>query len=145
MRTALATVALVLATTTTGCDAMDADSIGVGGGVVVSADGRMALEIPAGALHQETEISIQVAQAPQGSMSSMYVIEPMGLTFDKPATLVFDYDDQTLADHDAQNLTIVAHRETNWTYLGEQQVDDEDQTVSASLLALSTVTVIVED
>ncbi len=146
MRTAVTTLALVLTTSIApGCDALDSDNIGEQGGIVVSEDGRMALEIPPGALQQETEISIQVIQGPEGSMSPMYAIEPMGLTFEKPATLVFDYDDQTLADHDAQALTMVAHREARWTYLGDQHVDDEDQTVSASLLALSGVTIVVED
>jgi hypothetical protein len=39
---------------------------------------------------------------------------------------------------------MVAHREADWAYLGDQLVDADDQTVSASLMALSAVTVVVE-
>lgn len=138
--------ALVLtAAVTTGCDALDSDRIGSEGGVVVSDDGRMALEIPEGALDEAVEISIEVMEGPEGSASDLYVVEPMGLTFERPVIVTYDYDDQTLGGHDAQGLTMVAHRELSWAYLGDQLVDGEDQTVSASLMALSAVTVVIEE
>ncbi len=141
-RTAFA--ALILASTVaTGCD-LDSDRIGSDGGTIVSEDGRMSIEIPAGALDQKVEITIAVVAGPDGSASDLYVMEPMGLTFSRPVVVTYDYDDETLGDADADALTMVADREADWAYLGDLRVDEADQTVSASLMALSAVTVVVE-
>jgi hypothetical protein len=142
-RTAFA--ALILASTVaTGCDLAAGDQIGRDGGVVVSDDGRMSLEIPAGALDENVEITIEAVAGPDGSASDLYVMEPMGLVFERPVVVSFDYDDEMLGDAQADDLTMVAQREADWAYLGDQRVDDEDQTVSASLMALSAITVLVE-
>lgn len=144
-RTAFAAL-LLTSTVATGCDlvAME-EGIGEDGGVVVSDDGRVALEIPAGALDEAVEITIETVPGPAGSASDLYVMEPMGLVFERPVTVTFDYDAETLGDAEAEALTFVAQREADWTYLGDQLVDDEDQTLSASLMALSAVTVVVEE
>ncbi|MCX4241116.1 hypothetical protein [Paraliomyxa miuraensis] len=145
-RTAFASL-LLASTFATGCDVLDLEGEGIGseGGVVVSDDGRMALSIPAGALEQNVEITIEVVPGPEGAASDLYVIEPMGLTFDRPVVLTFDYDDEMLGDADADALTMVAHREADWAYLGDQRIDDGDQTLSASLMALSAVTVVIDE
>ncbi len=143
-RTAL-TALLVASTFATGCDAWDTGRIGADGGVVVSADGRMALEVPPGALEEAVDIRIEVRQGPDGSASGLYVVEPAGLVFEHPAVLTFDYDDDTLDGNDPEALTMMTHRELGWAYLGDQLVDGDDQTLSASVLALSPVTIIVED
>lgn len=137
--------ALILASTVaTGCDMGDG-AIGPEGGVVVSDDGRMALEIPEGALDESVEITIEMAEGPEGAMAPLYVIEPLGLTFSQPTALVFDYADEDLGDREPSALTVVAHRELSWAYLADKKVDAEDQTVTVSMLALSPVTVIIED
>ena len=141
-RTAFAAL-LLASTVATGCD-LDSDRIGSEGGVIVSDDGRMSLEVPAGALDEAVEITIEVVAGPEGSASDLYVMEPMGLTFSRPVVATFDYDDDTLDGADADDLTMVAHREADWAYLGDQLVDDGDQTVSASLMALSAITVVVD-
>jgi hypothetical protein len=144
MLTRTAFAALVLASTVaTGCD-LNGNEIGSEGGVIVSDDGRMALEIPAGALDEAVEITIQAVAGPDGAASDLYVMEPMGLTFERPILVTYDYDTETLGDAEADDLTMVASREADWAYLGDQLVDDEDQTVSASLMALSAITVIIE-
>jgi hypothetical protein len=142
-RTAFAALVLV-STVATGCDLATGDQIGRDGGVVVSDDGRMSLEIPAGALDEAVEITIEVVAGPDGSASDLYGMEPMGLVFEQPVVVSFDYDDEMLGDAAADELTMVAQREADWSYLGDQLVDDEDQTISASLMALSAITVIVE-
>lgn len=136
--------ALVLATVATGCD-FGGEGIGPEGGVVVSPDGRMALEVPEGALDETVEITIEMVDGPEGASAPLYVIEPVGLTFDFPTALVYDYDDETLDGHDPQSLSMVAHRETDWAYLADKVVDTEDQTITASLMAISPVTLVIED
>lgn len=146
MRTArLAFASLLLtATVASGCDLVQAEGIGAEGGVVVSADGRMALEIPPGALDEAVEITIEVTAGPEGSRTPLYVLEPMGLTFERPVALVFDYDDEILGEGDPEALTMVAHREADWAYLPDHAVDQDDQTITASLMALSAVTVVLD-
>jgi hypothetical protein len=141
-RTTFAALVLI-ASVATGCD-LDGDRIGRDGGVVVSDDGRMSLEIPAGALDEAVEITIEAVPGPDGSASDLYVMEPMGLVFERPVIVTFDYDAELVGDAEADDLTLVAERDADWAYLGDQLVDDDDQTVSASLMALSAVTVIVE-
>ena len=143
-RTALAALLLASTVATTGCDLAAGDGTGRDGGVVVSEDGRVSLEIPAGALADEVEITIEVVAGPNGSASDLYVMEPMGLVFERPVVVTFDFDAETLGGATADDLSLVAQREADWAYLGDQRVDDEDQTISAALIALSAVTVVVE-
>ena len=141
-RTAFAILTLASAVAT-GCD-LGGERIGPEGGVVLSDDGRMALEIPEGALDEAVAITIEVTEGPEGAMAPLYVIEPMGLTFLHPTALVFDYDDEDLGDHEPRTMSMVAKRELEWAYLADEQIDVEDQTITASLMALSPVTVVVE-
>ncbi|MCA9651060.1 MAG: hypothetical protein H6712_22175 [Myxococcales bacterium] len=143
-RTTLA-FALLASILGTGCDMLEGDGIGRDGGVVVSEDGRVAVEIPAGALDETVEITIEVVPGPEGAASDLYVLQPIGLTFDVPVLVEVDYDDEMLGGRDAEGLTLIAKHDADWAYLGDQLVDDEDQVVSASLMALSPITVVVED
>jgi hypothetical protein len=143
-RTAFAAL-LLASTVATGCDLAATGEIGRDGGVVVSDDGRMTLEIPAGALEQSVEITIEAVSGPDGSASDLYVMEPMGLVFDRPVVVTFDFDAETVGEAEVEDLTLVAQREADWAYLGDQLVDDEVQTLSAKLLALSAVTIVVEE
>ena len=141
-RTAFA--ALLLTTVATGCDAWDAERIGREGGVVVSEDGRMALEIPAGALDEAVEITIEVTQADDDSAAPIYVIEPVGLAFQYPTELVYEYDDEMLGEEDPEALELVTMRELGWDYLPDRKLHADDGTISVSLMALSAVTVVTE-
>lgn len=139
------TAMLLASTFATGCDLLEGDGVGPEGGVVVSEDGRMTLDIPAGALEESVDITIEVVPGPAGSASDLYVLEPMGLTFDAPVFVEFDYDDETLAGRDAQDLALMAQREADWAFLGDVLVEEDVQVVSASLMALSPITVVVEE
>ena len=142
-RTAFAAL-LLASTVATGCDALEREGIGPEGGVVVSEDGRMALEVPPGALDETVEISIEIHAAPNGAAGQLYAVEPFGLTFEAPAVLTYDFDDETLGGAEAEALTLVSQREASWSYLADQWVDTEDQTVSATVMSASSVTVVVE-
>lgn len=142
-RTAFA--ALLLTSIATGCDVFDGQGIGSEGGVVVSDDGRMALEIPPGALDEAVEITIVATQGADGA-APVYVIEPLGLTFASPTELVYEYDvdDAMLGEEDPEALELVTLRELGWDYLPDRKHHADDQTISVSLMALAPVTVVVE-
>lgn len=57
------------------------------GGTISDASGKVTLTIPAGALAQDTDISLTVGAAEAGSASSVYEFGPAGTQFSKPAVL----------------------------------------------------------
>ena len=62
-------VAALACATLAGCDPMGEDVVGPEGGVVVSRDGRLTLDIPAGALDEAVEITIEeVEDLPEGAV-----------------------------------------------------------------------------
>lgn len=67
-------------------------SVSAAEGGVVEADG-IILEIPAGAISEDTEISItkseEQAPAPHSGVTPIYTLEPAGLKFKKAATVTF--------------------------------------------------------
>jgi hypothetical protein len=68
-------------------------AVGPTGGTITSADGRVSLEIPAGALAASTTFSIGPASsAPAGAVGTVWEIGPTGTTFAKPVVLTLRYD-----------------------------------------------------
>ena len=66
-------------------------TIGPGGGTV-SIDGKVEIEIPAGALNADTEISIQpITNNALNGNGNAYRLGPDGTTFTKPVKLTFPY------------------------------------------------------
>ncbi|WP_437736045.1 DUF5050 domain-containing protein [Sorangium sp. So ce1335] len=62
-------------------------SVDAQGGTFTAEDG-FTIEVPAGAVSAETEITIErVDEAPEGAVGPMYVLGPEGLTFARPITL----------------------------------------------------------
>ena len=73
-------------------------TIGAAGGTLVSPDGVLSLEIPAGALAADTAVGIQpIAHLAPGGVGAGYELTPEGTTFAKPVTLRFKYTEQTTA------------------------------------------------
>ncbi|HTR30271.1 MAG TPA: hypothetical protein VMH27_13445 [Puia sp.] len=69
-------------------------TIGAAGGTIASADGRVELDFPAGALAANTDISIQpVAGEAPGGRGLGYHFQPDGSVFAKPVNLIFHYAD----------------------------------------------------
>jgi hypothetical protein len=67
-------------------------SIGSGGGTITSADGRLQLIFPAGALSANTSIGIQaVTNTAPGGAGVSYRLTPEGTKFATPVTLTFHY------------------------------------------------------
>jgi hypothetical protein len=136
-------VAMVLAT---GCDAEDGTStIGREGGVVTSPDGRVTLEIPAGALSQDVEVSIGEldTQMPEDALGFAYEIEPAGLQLSRPATITFDLSageaearelDLSDAELAVEDLAVMTDKGDVWDRLADRETDPELQTVSGSVL-----------
>jgi hypothetical protein len=68
------------------------------GGTVSDKEGKVTLAIPPGALAADTDITLAVAAASNGSASAVYDFGPDGLQFQKPAALTLKGDGITVPD-----------------------------------------------
>ncbi|CCH54725.1 VCBS [Fibrisoma limi BUZ 3] len=83
-------------------------TIGPAGGTLESADKRLRVTIPAGALSSNQTISVQPLtqnHCPLGTGKS-FRLTPHGLTFSKPATISFHYDDKDVNGSAPQLLRV---------------------------------------
>jgi hypothetical protein len=131
-----------------GCDA-GAETVGPRGGVVMSDDGRVTLDIPAGALSSEVAITIEaVEDAPNGVLGPAYAIEPAGVSLLFPATLTYDLaadDDERSFDQAGlvmSDLVLVTEKAARWQPMPDRQLDADAQTISASVLYFSTYAIV---
>jgi hypothetical protein len=107
-------------------------SIGATGGAVKSADGKLTVIIPDGALQSTTTITIQpiTNEGPMG-LGSGYRLQPEGTIFSKPVKLEFHYDPQLLDGTPTDFLWIITQTGNgSWNALLNSVVDPEAGTVS---------------
>jgi hypothetical protein len=113
---------------------MTTASIGASGGTLNSADGKLTITIPAGALTSATDISVQpiTNEAPLG-LGSGYRLQPEGTAFAIPAILTFHYDEEILKGSMADLLWIVSQvSDKSWNALLSSAVDTIAKTVSVT-------------
>ncbi|GAO42608.1 hypothetical protein [Flavihumibacter petaseus] len=109
-------------------------SIGTAGGTISTADGRIRLEIPAGALAEERTISIQPVsnQLPSG-YGKAYRLEPHDIQFQQPARVTFHYDTAAIRNT-VPDLLGIAYQDSSgsWLLAGEPELDRELHTLSVN-------------
>ena len=139
MRTAItALLAATAISAAAGCHT-DTQTVGPMGGLVVSEDGRFSLEIPAGALDRDVDISIEEVECERSeSMGPCYDVQPRGTAFVYPAELAYEIGDMDLADVEPGSLGVIAERDDGWRVLADREVDTDDEVVYASAMYLST-------
>lgn len=140
--TNLVAIALAAAVFVPGCDGEEGTVVGPRGGVVTSEDGRVTLDVPEGALADEVAIQIVEAEdTPEDAIGPAYVIEPFGLTFSRPAELIYDVSDSA-GEMDPEAVRLVIEREDTWSALADCDVDMTSLEVSASVVYSSTVGIV---
>ncbi len=82
------------------------------GGTVAAPGGGATLTIPAGALGADTDITLSVLPAANGSLSPIYDFGPDGTTFATPATLVIDADPSLAAAGSALVMVMLSGSST---------------------------------
>jgi hypothetical protein len=119
-----------------GCDDLDT-VVGAEGGWVVSDDGRVTLEVPAGALEEDVELSIApLSVAPAAAVGPAYEIGPRGLVLAMPATLIYDASEGMSAE--ARDIEIVTAGALEWAPLADREVDEDSQ-IYGSVLYFSAI------
>lgn len=107
-------------------------AIGATGGTLESADGKLTVIIPAGALESTTTITIQPIsnEGPLG-LGSGYRLQPEGTIFSKAVKLNFHYSDQLLDGTLPDFLWIITQTDNGgWNALLKSSVDMGTRTVS---------------
>ena len=106
--------------------------IDAAGGSVTSADGRLTLNIPAGALASATAFSVQpITNTTPNGMGVGYRLEPEGTTFAAPVTLTFHLSATDTPSIDSVFVT-TQHDDGYWYSQPNQQRDPNAQTVSVA-------------
>jgi len=106
--------------------------IGEAGGSISSADGRLALDIPAGALAANTVISIQSISStlPMG-VGNGYRLNPEGQIFYRPVTITFKYEDSALRGSSSRLLYVAYQDESGiWKAINDCVRNSSDNTIS---------------
>lgn len=108
--------------------------IGVNGGTFTTADKRVTIKIPQGALSKKDTITIQpISNYTPGGIGSAYRITPHGVNFAKPVTITFNYGN----GHDDLSKTLpvalaIASQDANgiWQASGESNNDTTAKKIS---------------
>jgi hypothetical protein len=109
-------------------------TIGAAGGSLSSADGKISLTIPAGALSEDKTITIQeITDELKGGLKA-YRFTPDGLQFATPARLEFHYDETTF-EGSAPEATGIAFQTSQrmWTDAGNVTVDAATRTLRVDI------------
>lgn len=113
-------------------------SIGPAGGTIASADGKISLSIPAGAVAAPTNFSIQSISntMPLGGGPSFRLL-PDNVAFSKPATLTFTYDEAMLDGREEEALDIAYQDvEGTWKALNKTLQDTARHTLTVQTTGL---------
>lgn len=132
---------MTLAGPLAGCDAAG-DGIGPEGGIVESADGRLSIDIPEGALDETVDITIEeVDDLPEDALGPAYRVMPVGTVFNGPVFVVYNYGARGM-EVEPDDIVLVVERDGEWSRMPDRHVYAEEGLVSASALYLSTFCVI---
>src|SRR5262249_6517534 len=93
-------------------------STGPEGGLVVSPDHRLTLEVPPGALAAPLHLTIELAGAwPSGALGPVFEVRPSGTAFAVPVTFVYRFEAADIAPVAPANLRIAVATGAAWTRL----------------------------
>jgi hypothetical protein len=122
------------------------ETIGAGGGSVASSDGAFTLNVPAGALAADTDITIQpVTNTAWGGIGASYQLTPDGLTFSQPVELVFDIAPEDLAGSVSEALDVAFQDDAGfWFIVKDGSYDSGSGTFSCTTTHFSSYTAIEE-
>src|SRR5581483_3682729 len=118
--------------------------IGPSGGSKTSSDGRASVSIPAGALSQDSVISVTVASSSvSGNIGPVYDFGPSGTTFNQPVTISISYDESALPSGVTESdLRLGTVNNNRWEMVTGATVDTAANVVHGTATHFSTYGVI---
>lgn len=127
---------VVLPPTEVGAPTGDAVSAGMGpnGGTISSADGRLTLTVPKGAIAETITFSIQpITNKAGGGIGSAYRLEPRGRTFATPLEMTIRYDDADIEGSTVEALAMAYQDEQRaWHLANVTRTDESAKTITLS-------------
>lgn len=127
------TMSAALATLAVGCDS-GGETIGARGGSLTSDDGRFSIDIPAGALDADVDLSIEEVECELSTtIGACYAVFPFGTTFLHPVEVAYEVAGMDVSE----DIGVVAQAADGWRVLPDRDVDLEDSVVYGSALFLS--------
>lgn len=100
--------------------------IGAAGGTLSSSDGALSIDVPAGALASDTDITIQpITNTAWGGIGGGYRLTPDGLTFAQPVDLVFDVAPEDLEGSHPDFLDVAVQDDEGFWYVIRDRTFDE--------------------
>ena len=110
--------------------------IGVAGGTILSADGRLEIFFPANALSGDTEISIQpITNMSPGGLGLAYDLSPHEAQFNEAITIRFHYATDDIMGSAPATLSIATQHDDNIWYTFDDVVLDE----AASMISVTSM------
>ena len=101
-------------------------TIGAAGGTIQSADGKIAVQVPAGALNAAVSFSVQqVTNTLEGSKGKAFRLLPEGAEFLKPVTVSYSFGEQELKGSISDALYLAYQNQEGYHYLASQTLLDE--------------------
>lgn len=111
--------------------------IGPEGGVLVSEDGLLSLEIPEGALAEPTEVSVEPTPCEHEGQADCYTVGPDDVTFSRPVMVVYEAAELTSMD----GVSLLYKGSKGWMRMADAQVDHEDEIVMGTIMFASSISV----
>ena len=106
--------------------------IGPAGGSLSSADGKLTVEIPAGALSKDETVGIQeISNEAHGKVGKAFRLTPEGVTFAQPVKLHYRYSDEEVKGTVPELLSVAYQdQEGFWHVYKEPTLNRGTQTIS---------------
>ncbi len=111
--------------------------IGPEGGVIVSEDGRLSLEIPEGALADPTEVSVELTPCEHEALADCYVVGPTEVQFSRPVVVVYEAGELASMDE----VSLLYKGASGWMRMADAQIDREDEIVMGTIMFTSSISV----
>ena len=111
--------------------------IGPEGGVLISEDGRLSLEVPEGALVEPTDVSIESMPCEDEGLVDCYFVGPDVVQFTRPVTVVYEAGELSSMD----DAVLLYESSDGWRRMPDAQVDREDEIVMGTIMVGSSISV----
>ena len=105
--------------------------IGASGGTIISADGKIEIAVPAGAVSSNTTFSIQPITNTCPNGRHAFRLMPSGSVFTNPVTITFHYTDEDIAGS-LPELQAIAYQDVNqiWYRIQSADIDPINKTIT---------------
>src|SRR5262249_36787176 len=98
------------------CVPSSLDSIGPEGGVLISPDRRLTLDVPPGALSSRVHLTMEFAESwPAGGLGPVFDVRPTGTAFAAPVTSVYRFQQSDIAPHAAASVRLGVASGSSWS------------------------------